>query len=231
MSIDASSLLPDDFLESLKLVPNDRPISLFTRHSIREDADNYNAHHSSALTDEGVALAGHWGALHAFDNFGLYSSPVGRCIDTAFHMFKGKFKLEAQVSVESCLAEPGCFIEDRETMMQVGHVFVTQGPFEFLSRMVSGGFDEHLSVDHGISKLLKHFFEKQQTLEEGGINLHVSHDTILAAFIYRLLGREEVREDDWPRMMEGTYLWFEEKQLSMVWRAKRYNLDVTKYLS
>ena len=44
----------------------------------------------------------------------------------------------------------------------------------------------------------------------GSLTVHVTHDTILAAFIYHLIGRDHLREQDWPWMLEGAWLWFEE---------------------
>lgn len=78
-----------DFFESLK--PTER-VYLLIRHSIRrhitpQDSDN-GAH--VGLTDEGRALAISFGKLFPAGDAVYFSSPVGRCIDTAKCIAEGR---------------------------------------------------------------------------------------------------------------------------------------------
>lgn len=78
-----------DFFESLK--PTER-VYLLIRHSIRrhitpQDSDN-GAH--VGLTDEGRALAISFGRLFPAGDAVYFSSPVGRCIDTAKCIAEGR---------------------------------------------------------------------------------------------------------------------------------------------
>ncbi len=68
----------------------------------------------------------------------------------------------------------------------------------------------------------------------GGLSLAVSHDTILAAIIAVISGRNEVSQEDWPQMMEGLFVWFEgenflESQLKWIWRGKVHTLDISQF--
>jgi len=234
MTVAVQKLLPPDFKESLALIPKNTPITLFTRHSIREEPENYNAHYKLPLTEQGRALATYWGGLQPFDEFRLFSSPVGRCVETAEHMFRGNNPENSsnaiQIQQESLLAEPGCFIADIKIMHTVGQIFVSEGPISFINRMISGNFEEHLSVKEGVKKLLDYFIrhQHQQSLQQ--LNIHVSHDTILAAFVYSLLGKQNIEANDWPRMMEGVYLWFEDNHVHGVWRGKNFKTSINDYL-
>jgi broad specificity phosphatase PhoE len=228
------TLLPEDFRESLLLIPKDKPVSLLTRHSIREEPENFNAHYKLPLTQDGIALANYWGELQPFSNFQLFSSPVGRCIETAHHMHSGKYdeqghEEKSQVQEVSVLAEPGCFIEDISIMKNVGKVFVEHGPIPFINKMISGSFEEHLSVKAGVKKLLEHIKMHQtgQSLEQ--LNIHVSHDTILAALVYSLLKQDTLKDGDWPRMMEGVYLWFDESHVFGVWRGQLFDIALHEF--
>jgi|GEM_PF-73277 len=241
-------LLPDDFEESLALVPNHQPVSLLTRHSIREEASNYNAHHGLPLTKDGIALARYWGSVQPFDSLSLYSSPVGRCIETAKHLWAGQISCQETneetgeatnkdidketppcVEIIPSLAEPGCFIENKSVMHQLGKVFVKEGHLAYLNQIVSGGFSEYLSVDAGVAKLINHLRDTQKSCSGKHLNLHVSHDTVLGTFIYRLLGYTRLEQKHWPRMMEGAYIWFDDPFMHVVWRSEKFTVNITGF--
>ena len=48
---------------SLELLPGDKPVSLLTRHSIREKADKAVVSYRAPLTPEGIELAHQWGSV------------------------------------------------------------------------------------------------------------------------------------------------------------------------
>ena len=67
-----------------------------------------------------------------------------------------------------------------------------------------------------------------------GLSLAVSHDTILAAMIAVISGHQEVSREDWPKMMEGLFVWFEgdvfeESKLKWIWRGKAHELDISQF--
>lgn len=215
-------LLPDDFKKSLELVPENKAVSLLTRHSIREQAENYNAHHKLPLTQEGIALARYWGGLQIHPSFKLYSSPVGRCQETALHMFASKSAVKnPQLETVALLTEPGCFIESREQMAEVGQYFLNDGPIIFMNRILNAEFAQLKHPRVGVRKLLTHI-RAEQAKDLNVLNIHVSHDTILAAFVYTLLGKKQIQQEEWPRMMEGVYLWFDNDLVQGVWRGEYF---------
>lgn len=209
------ALLHPALRAGMTLLPSDRPLTLLTRHSVRELAANGVATYDLPLTPEGIVLAEQWGGqlglpLHAF-----YSSPVGRCMDTARAMARGAGR-EFEVQISMTLVEPGCFVHG---IFEVGPLFLKLGPLAFANRHFQEPMPGILSPAAGVAKIVRHLQQSQG--DSGSLTVHVTHDTILAAFIYHLQGQSGISEEDWPWMMEGAWLWFDEAdQLHWVWRAQ-----------
>lgn len=203
-------------LASPQLLPQDRPLLLLTRHSVREQAPNGIAGYDLPLTPEGVRLAEAWGSQLPRPLHALHSSPVGRCVDTATAIARGAGREELPVRTSFNLVEPGCYVH---AVGQVGPLFLALGPLAFANRHFSEELAGILTPAQGAAKLLCHLQAEQGP--PGTLTVHVTHDTILAAFIYHLLGRERLHEDDWPWMMEGAWLWFDEADtVHWVWRGE-----------
>lgn len=210
---------------SLGLLPKDRPVVLLTRHSVREMATNGIATYDLPLTPEGVALAERWGGELGRAIDGLYSSPVGRCVDTAKAMARGA-RQGLEVRESPTLVEPGCFVS---SMRRVGPLFLELGPVMFANRHFQEQLDGVLSPEQGAAKLLRHMLETLGA--PGSFSVHVTHDTILAAFIYHLMGRQHINEDDWPWMMEGAWVWFEGREsVHWLWRGQFGQRRLEPYL-
>lgn len=199
----------------LALAPADSPLILLTRHSVREFAPNGIAGYDLPLTEEGVALAEDWGSqlsrpLHAF-----HSSPVGRCMDTARAMMRGAgLALDIQASMN--LVEPGCYVHG---VHEIGPLFLQLGPLAFANRHFTEELPGILSPADGAAKIVRYLQANQGPA--GSLTVHVTHDTILAAFMYFLLRSRQITEADWPWMMEGAWLWFDADQdLHWVWRGQ-----------
>lgn len=222
----ASAALPaleqfhPELLPSLARLPSDRPVVLFTRHSIREQAHNGFAGYDVPLTPEGVALAGAWGARLGRPLHAVRSSPVGRCVATAQAMLAGAGQA-LPVLTDRHLVEPGCFVHD---IMAVAPTFGRLGPVAFANLH----FREPVPGVHapaaGAHRLLT--FMRTQLGAPGSLSLLVSHDTILAAFIYTVLGVARIDEQHWPWMMEGAFLWFvgdgADTEVHGLWRGEPF---------
>ena len=111
-SAPAPSHLPDSMMSSVGLLPTDKRLILFTRHSLRERSDgNGFASYQLPLTQKGRVLAKSWGRWLAGHlpyslDVDSISSPIGRCIDTAQLMQAGA-GLQRDISHQSLLVEPG----------------------------------------------------------------------------------------------------------------------------
>ena len=212
---------------AMALLPSDRPVVLLTRHSVREPAPNGIASYDLPLTPEGVALAEFWGGQWQRPLHSLYSSPVGRCVDTATALARGAGIPDLMVKTTYMLVEPGCYVQ---SIGHVGPLFLQLGPLAFANRHLREALPGFLSPEAGAERLLQHLYESQG--RPGSITVHVTHDTILAAFIYHLLGREHLQEDDWPWMLEGAWLWFHDADtVRWIWRGKLGQRTITRPLT
>jgi len=205
--------------DAIRLLPAHRPAHLLTRHSVRELAKNGFADYRLPLTAEGVAMAREWGARLERPVQAFYSSPVGRCVDTATAMAEGA--LEAglipampEVVTDPTLVEPGCYVED---INRVGPTFLKMGALSLLNQHLKTPFEGMLSPAAGRAKLASYLYQREP--EPGSLAVHVTHDTILAVLVAELEGRDAIDEEHWPWMMEGLWVWFEDARMHWVWRG------------
>lgn len=215
---------------SLGMLPEGKPISLLTRHSLRENADQAIVSYRAPLTKEGVELARQWGSEITKPIAGIYSSPVGRCVETANALLAGAREelnpkpesKQIDVQISTILAEPGCFVHD---INPVGPQFLRIGPVDFFNRHINEAFEGLLSPREGSCNLLNYLRSTQA--HAGSLVVHVTHDTILAAFIYHLIESERIDDELWPWMLEGTFLWFdnenENEHVCWIWRGQSYS--------
>lgn len=209
-------------LAGIEHIPEDVPLALLTRHSLRELGTGIPSY-DLPLTAEGIALATSWGGRMPRALHGFHSSPVGRCMDTALAMAAGA-GVELPVCPAMTLVEPGCFVED---IVSVGPAFLKMGALAFANHHFHMPHPGLLSPAAGSAKIIRHV--REHLGPAGSLTVHVTHDTILAAFIYHLLGRSRLDEVDWPWMMEGAWLWFEGNDVRWIWRGEPGRRDLRPY--
>lgn len=209
---------------ALDLIPADQPILLVIRHSLREDADNLMPGFAVPLTEEGVAMAHRWGAEIRQELQSVHSSKWPRCVDTATAMIVGAGS-NGSVIIEEKLCEPGCYVEE---MKLAGPAFVRLGPIEFISKLLQSEPISGTNTTRDGTTLLLSWLNCRQP-EPGKINLFITHDTILAALVYELLGKQQLTSEDWPWMLEGVFLWFDSESIHWVWRGERGKRNLADY--
>ncbi len=204
-------------LDALAMLPEHLPVALLARHSIREQPQNGFAGYDVPLTEEGLALAAWLGRnlgsqreLHSF-----HSSPVPRCMDTARAMANGAQIDEVVIHSSSLLVEPGSYVLDIE---KVAGLFFKLGPVAFASKHLKNEVRGLKPPGLGVSEILESL--RASLGEAGSLSVHVTHDTILASFIYHLVGIDELEQDHWPWMMEGAFLWFQSGKVHWIWRGE-----------
>ena len=124
----ALHLLPKSMFEAIDLLPDTSiPVTLFTRHSLRELVNGQGlAGYDLQLTEQGRELAYVWGQYliqnsdRAIQH--CISSPIQRCVDTAALMIEGadgthKVKNTHTIEIveQRLLVEPGSFVLDIQT--------------------------------------------------------------------------------------------------------------------
>lgn len=201
-------------IPSLDMLPEDKAVALLTRHSIREQPKNSFAGFDVPLTELGVDLAREWGKSLSRPIAGFYSSPVARCVDTAEAMAVGA-GVELAIETHGSLVEPGSYVKD---LPVAGPYFFKLGPLAFAQKHLRNEVRGVLTPLEGARNILNHI--KQNLGDAGSLSVHVTHDTILAAFIYFLRQESELEQAHWPWMMEGAFLWFEPGVVHWVWRGE-----------
>jgi hypothetical protein len=119
------------------------------------------------------------------------------------------------VQTHATLVEPGSYVQD---LPVAGPYFMKLGPLAFAQKHLRNEVRGVLSPDEGARRLLDHL--QDATGEVGAISLHVTHDTILASFIYYLRQQSDIDEEHWPWMMEGAFLWFDGSEVNWIWRGE-----------
>ncbi|MEN6670755.1 histidine phosphatase family protein [Psychrobacter sp. B38] len=234
-SAPAPSHLPDSMIASVGLLPEGERLILFTRHSLRERSDgNGFASYQLPLTPKGRILAKSWGRWLAGHlpyslDVDSISSPIGRCIDTAQLMQEGA-GLRREITHQSLLVEPGSLVTEPEI---ANPIFKEIGVLNFINRFLQGNLEGTKNTYQGGLDLLSLFYQHQP--QHGHLMLAVSHDTLLSAFLAVMFDRVEIDWNDWPKMMEGVFLWFDDKPFDQanahfVWRGKIYTRPISALL-
>ena len=239
----ALELLPASMLKAIDLLPDAQtPVTLFTRHSIREIVGGQGlAGYNLQLTEQGRDLAEAWGGYLVGNTDRVIqhciSSPIQRCVDTAALMIRGAdgITLEPnthhiEIIEQGLLVEPGSFVLD---IKQAGPYFQKQGALGFINSFVNNALPGMKHPIHGVVDVLELIYNTHPT-NQYGLSLAVSHDTILAAIIAVISGRNEVTQADWPDMMEGLFVWFDgdeflESKLKWIWRGQIHTLDISQF--
>ncbi len=239
----ALDLLPTSMLRAIDLLPDTNvPVTLFTRHSIREEvAGKGLAGYDLQLTNQGRDLAEAWGG-YLIDNTDrsiqhCISSPIQRCIDTAALMIQGaddtgqiSHTHHIEIIEQGLLVEPGSFVLD---IKQAGPYFKEQGALGFINSFVNNALPGMKKPINGAVDVLELIYNTHPE-QRNGLSLAVSHDTILAAILAVISGRSVVTKEDWPKMMEGLFVWFEgdvflESKLKWIWRGEIHELDIRDF--
>ena len=239
----ALDLLPKSMLKAIDLLPEAKvPVTLFTRHSIREMVLGQGlAGYDLQLTSQGRELAEAWGC-YLIENTDRsiqhwISSPIQRCVDTAALMIQGADSNTSaqnthhiEIVEQGLLVEPGSFVLD---IKQAGPYFRKQGALGFINSFVNNALPGMKHPISGVVDVLELIYNAHPQ-NQFGLSLAVSHDTILAAIIAVISGHKSISQEDWPKMMEGLFVWFEgdqflESKLKWIWRGKVSELSIRDF--
>lgn len=238
-------LLPPSMFRALDLLPDPNiPVTLFTRHSLRDLVNGQGlAGYDLQLTDQGRELAKAWGA-YLIENTGrtiqhCISSPIQRCVDTAALIIEGADAVARcpnthtiKIVEQGLLVEPGSFVLD---IKQAAPFFRQQGALGFINSFVNNALPGMKHPITGVFDVLELIYNTHPSAPYG-LSLAVSHDTIIAAIVAVMAGRQQIDHEDWPAMMEGLFVWFEGddfagSELNWLWRGERHHLRVSDFLN
>lgn len=211
--------IPPFMAESLALVPENTNAALLIRHSIRYPIPPGDFGNDIPLTPEGILLAGEWGRQLNRYIGKIFSSPVGRCVETGRAVLKGTGQNKRTVHTDPALSES--FVHDINV---AGPVFMEHDPIWVMNRLLQNiPVPGMVPVEQGVKRIMTFMFSNFSDTRPC-LNLHITHDSLLSPVICYLLGRNTVDEEDWPRMLEGAFFWYEGPELFLSWRGARWNI-------
>lgn len=192
--------IPPSVLRHLAELPQDRPVVLLLRHSVRYDLPPDTPGNDVPLTEIGRALARDLGAVIGPRLRSLHSSPIPRCVDTALALRDGA-GLSGEVTENRLLGDPGAFVLDGATAwgnwQRLGHEGV-------MARLASGpDVLPGMADADAAARFLVHC-ELAQAGQDAGVHVFVSHDSVIAATASRLLGQSH-GPAEWPWYLEGAF--------------------------
>ncbi|WP_343594784.1 phosphoglycerate mutase family protein [Acinetobacter sp.] len=235
--------LPKSMIQAIDLLPDHKtPVTLFTRHSIREIVSGQGlAGYDLQLTNEGKDLAEAWGKylIQNTDRVIQHciSSPIQRCVDTAALMIQGADQItmrqnthHIEIVEQGLLVEPGSFVLD---IQQVAPYFKKQGALGFINSFVNNALPGMKHPITGVVDVLELIYNTHPR-HARGLSLAVSHDTIIAAMLAVIRNQNQLNRSDWPQMMEGVFVWFEgdcfaESVLKWIWRGELHQLSIREF--
>jgi len=202
MNDPAQHAVPPSMFRWLAEVPDDRPVALLLRHSVRDELPSDDIGYALPLNELGVRLARALGAAMQGRVRTLRSSPVSRCVQTA-ELIGDAAGVALEVVPDRMLGDPGAYVIDRQL---AGRNWLTMG---------SRGIMEHLAFrdeplpgteppDAGARKLVRHMLAV--AVDMPGLHVFVTHDILLAATAARFVGPPQGPEP-WPRYLEGAFFW------------------------
>jgi len=200
-------------LNNLALAPKDRAVTLLMRHSLRYEIKDETFGNEVPLKPEGRVAAKQLGEDLDRPILTVFSSPVGRCLDTAKHMLEGQGKSHPVLEDER-LGDPGAYIlkggEAGKEYMRLGH-------HEFFGQQMAGKPVKGTRTLAQGSKILLDWVT--EPTKAPGLHLKVTHDAILGLLVAHFIGLNAFSDPHWPKMLEGMALWSEEGKVVYAWRG------------
>ena len=202
-------------LERLSRVPGRADVSLVIRHAEREEIPAGAFGSDVSLTRHGVLAAERLGAaLSSRRRARVFSSPVHRCTQTAEAIRRGG-GWDGEVGLDRRLGDPGPFVVDPEVS---GPLFLDTPIRELAHRQLveTGPLPGMRPEAEGVQILLD--LTAGNLEQDGGLNLYVTHDVILAVLVASLF-RLPLEEAGWPGYLDGLLLWRSAGRLHFSWRG------------
>jgi broad specificity phosphatase PhoE len=181
------------FLDSMTKSEESGYLFIF-RHSVKTQDE-------SGLTEDGIAIASNVGKmiLEKFGKIGcIKSSPLARCSLTAQHMLEGNQNKTVNIDKSNKLGDPGVFISNAELAGEHFNNLKAQGIVkkQFHKEPIPGVRD----IEAGTYFLM---IEIMSDLDKNnGLNVYITHDAILAAFVACLID-QEINESNWFGFLDG----------------------------
>jgi broad specificity phosphatase PhoE len=174
-----------------------RKISLLLRHSDREDIPKGSFGNEVLLNEKGKQNAQRLGESLVEKKINkIYTSPVGRCVQTAEYLTKG-YGSSIEIIETTALGAPGLHITDEKV---AGNFFLEYGFDEMYSRFIQGkeipGIPSVEELNHRITTFIK------DNTTQNGKTLFITHDMLIVFYHYSI-NKRIYTKDNWVNYMTG----------------------------
>lgn len=175
---------------------NDK-ISLLLRHSDRDDIPKGSFGNEVLLNEKGKQNAQRFGESLAEKKINkIYTSPVGRCVQTAEYLTKG-YGSSIEIIETTALGAPGLHITDEKV---AGNFFLEYGFDEMYSRFIQEkeipGIPSVEELNHRITTFIK------DNTTQNGKTLFITHDMLIVFYHYSI-NKRIYTKDNWVNYMTG----------------------------
>jgi broad specificity phosphatase PhoE len=219
MSSEIQWVIPPSVLHWLQNTPNDKPVVLLMRHSVRDDLPPGDAGFSLPITEIGVRLAKELGEHIGSRLKSLHASPLVRCMQTAEALSEGA-QANLTITPDNHLGLPGVFVLDGDIAQQNWDSF---GHERVMDSLVSD--DEPLPGMARPAEAARFLVHKMLAATKGvpGLHIFVTHDSLVTATAAQLLSKQ-LGAEAWPWYLESAFFWSDDCGLNAAYReghAKR----------
>lgn len=172
-------------------------ISLLLRHSDRDEIPQGTFGNEILLNEKGIQNAINFGKNLSEKKINkIFTSPVGRCVQTAEYIIKG-YEKSVDIIKTTALGAPGLHISDEKL---AGDFFLEYGFDEIYKRFMKGekipGIPKIAELNHRITTFIK------ENTAQNGKTLFISHDMLIVFYHYSI-NKVVYTKDNWVNYMTG----------------------------
>jgi len=216
------AFIPKSYLDGLQLIPKDLPVAIVMRHAERFEIKQGEAGFDVPLTEDGKKSAFKLGKEHFIGKkLTVFSSSVGRCIDTGENILKGA-QIDDKVVESSVLAGDKIFIND---FIKMATFYMTNGMLALLDLVYDGKEVEGVNnVNTAVYQFLDYVLEKTDKSKD--ISLFVTHDMFISLIVGELF-RHKTTSENWPEFMEPIFIWKDGDNIKIFFRNQMKDIPLS----
>lgn len=186
--------------EILNHYSNEHRLSLLIRHGDRDQIPKGSFGNEVLLNEKGKQNSLKFGeSLSKLQVNRIFTSPVGRCVQTAEHIGKG-YGRNIDIIETIALGDPGIPVFDDKL---AGEYYLQHGGFGMYEHFTQGKKISGVLPIEEMKISMTDFIDKNTT--ENGLTLFVSHDMIIAMYHY-CLNRMIYTKENWVNYLSGLIL-------------------------
>ena len=175
-------------------------ISLLIRHADRDKIPAGEFGNEVLLNETGKERASNFGkSLSNMKINRIFSSPIGRCVQTAEHISKGYDK-PIEIIETTALGAPGLHITDEKI---AGDFFLAEGFDEMYRRIINDISIPGMPTAEQYNKQMTDFLIKNT--QKKGVTLFITHDFLIVFYHYSI-SRKVYDRDNWVKYLGGLTL-------------------------